>query len=220
MKITKRDFWPVVLIAFVLAVGVYLMPQLPDKIPSHWNFEGKIDGYMSKGLAIYFFPALTFLIYVLFLVLPYLDPLKKNYDEFKKQYYWFRICFVIFLLSLYIFTLITALGYVININYFILPLMSFGMILMGLFLPKVKRNYFVGFKLPWTLHSDANWDQTHKFAGKTFVWAGFIALISLGFLKENNASLMVILCIVAAGIIPIIQSYLFFRKYNDGISNS
>lgn len=215
--VTKKDFAPVILIAIVLVVGMYLMPQLPAKVPSHWGIDGQIDGWMDKNMAVYFFPALIFFIYALLVVLPVLDPLKKNYEAFLKQYYWFKLGFTIFLLLLYIFTLLVGLGYNLNINYFILPMLSFGMVLLGLFMPAVKRNYFVGYKTPWTLHSDDNWEKTHKFAGKILVWAGFISLVSLGFLKSSNAALLVIICLIASGIAPLVQSYLIFLKSRNGI---
>jgi uncharacterized membrane protein len=217
MKTTKKDFVPIILIAIVLAFGIYLMPQLPDKVPSHWNIGGQVDGWMAKERAVYFFPALTFFIYALLVVLPALDPLKKNYESFAKHYYWFKVAFTIFLLLLYIFTLLVSLGYELNINYFILPLLSFGMILMGLFVPNVKRNYFVGYKTPWTLHSDNNWEETHKFAGNILIWAGFVSLISLGFLKSNNAVILVILSLFVGGVAPLIKSYLIFLREKNGV---
>lgn len=217
MKLTKKDFFPIILIAIVLVVGIYLMPQLPSRVPSHWNIEGKIDGWMDKSMAVYFFPALIFFLYALLVVLPILDPLKKNYEGFIKQYYWFKLGFTIFLLLIYLFTLLVGLGYDLNINYFMLPLLSFGMILVGLFMPTVKRNYFVGYRIPWTLHSEDNWEKTHKFAGIILTWAGFISLISLGFLKTNNAVLLVILCLVVSGVAPIVKSYLIFLKQKNGV---
>lgn len=217
MKITKKDFIPIILIAIALAVGVYLMPQLPNKVPSHWNIDGVVDGWMAKNMAVYFFPALIFFIYALMVVLPILDPLKKNYEDFIKPYYWFKFGLTIFLLFIYAFTLLAGLGYDLNINYFILPLLSLGMILMGLFMPTVKRNFFVGYKTPWTLHSNDNWEKTHKFAGTTLIWAGFISLISLGFLKSNNAVLLFILCLFVGGVAPLIKSFLLFLREKNEI---
>jgi uncharacterized membrane protein len=220
MKLTKKDFAPILLIAIVLIIGIYLLPQLPNKVPSHWNIEGKIDGWMNKNVAVYFFPALIFFIYALLVVAPLLDPLKKNYDEFIKQYYWFKLGFTIFLLSIYIFTLLVGMGYDLNINYFLLPLLSLGMILTGLFIPTVKRNFFVGYRTPWALHSDNNWDQTHKFAGNILIWTGFISLISLGFLKSNNAVLLFIICLFTSGVAPLIKSYLIFSREKNEISDN
>ena len=50
----------VVSVALVLssfAAGVYVYPNVPDKMPSHWNAAGQVDGYMPKLLSQIMSPA-------------------------------------------------------------------------------------------------------------------------------------------------------------------
>ena len=46
--------------------------------------------------------------------------------------------------------------------------------LMGNVMGKVRRNFWVGVRTPWTLASDRVWNDTHRLAGQLFVGAAVI----------------------------------------------
>ena len=128
MKIfTIKETLPIFLLVVmaVMAYGLYVSSCLPDKVPSHWNFQGEIDGYASKNVIIFFYPAISLALYFLMLFLPKIDPLRKNYEKFKKPYYFLRLYLLLFFLGLYLFNIVAAFGYNLNIKYFIMPLFSF-----------------------------------------------------------------------------------------------
>ena len=56
---------------------------------------------------------------------------------------------------------------------------AFGVMFIGLgnYMPKLKQNYTIGIKVPWTLNSEENWNMTHRMAGKLYVVAGVISII-------------------------------------------
>jgi hypothetical protein len=61
----------VVSVALVLAsfaAGVYVYPQVPDRMPSHWNAAGQVDGYMPKPLVLFLIPFGSLVMLVLFLL--------------------------------------------------------------------------------------------------------------------------------------------------------
>jgi len=211
MKILfKKELIPIILIALAFIVGFSLYSKLPDQIPSHWNAQGEIDGWSSKNFTVFFFPGITLAVYLLMTFIPFIDPLRKNYLKFAKPYFWFKLLFVVFYVSLYFYTLWSAFGSEIKINYFIVPAISISFILLGVFLPKIKKNYFVGIRTPWTIHSEETWEKTHKFAGKTFIIAGLISL--LGVFIVEYSFLIFITAILLASFIPIIYSYFVFKK--------
>ena len=214
MKIfSKKEIIPIVLIIIAFIVGLQLYPQLPEQMPSHWNAQGEIDAWSGKGFAVWFPPLLALAVYLLMTFLPLIDPLKKRYKEFINYYFGIKLLLVIFLLALYGFTLAVGLGAKLNILYFILPAISILFIIIGLFLPKIKKNYFVGIRTPWTIHSEEVWNQTHKTAGKFFVVAGIIAL--LGLFIQRYAFGIFMIAILAASFGSVIYSYLVFRKIGE-----
>ncbi|PIU16080.1 hypothetical protein COT20_00895 [bacterium (Candidatus Gribaldobacteria) CG08_land_8_20_14_0_20_39_15] len=198
-------FW-----AVIIGVGVFMAPCIPDQIPTHWNTQGQIDGYSSKPMAVFLLLGVLVAMYLLMLFLPHLDPLKKNYKEFEKPYYILRLALIIFFVSLYVFTLLAAAGYKLDIKKFIIPSMSLLFIVFGVLMSKIKRNYFVGIRTPWTLHSDEVWLKTHKLGGWTFAGAGILCFFTLWLGDWAFAIFMVI--ILLAALLPIAYSYLEYKK--------
>jgi uncharacterized membrane protein len=211
MKIfTTKEILPIAFILLVVSVGILLYPFLPDKIPSHWNARGEIDAWSGRNFTVIFYPALILGIYLLMILLPLIDPLRRNYLKFSRAYFWIRTVLVLFFAMLYFYTLWTVLGGDLNINYFIIPAIFLLFLVIGVSIPKIKKNYFVGIRTPWTLYSEEVWDRTHQFGGKFFILAGFIILLAL-FFPEYYFQIILAAVIVGA-LIPVAYSYIVFRR--------
>jgi len=87
-------------------------------------------------------------------------------------------------------------------------LIGIVIVICGNYLPKSRQNYTVGIKLPWTLHSETNWNKTHRFAGFLWVAGGLVILVS-AFLPVKNIQLVVIALLVIA---PFLYSYFEYKK--------
>ncbi|MHB8075759.1 DUF1648 domain-containing protein [Desulfosporosinus fructosivorans] len=79
----KKDWLILILILIGFALGIYFYPSLPDKVPTHWNASGEVNGYGSKLFGAFGLPAISLATYLLYLVLPYIDPKRKNYADFE-----------------------------------------------------------------------------------------------------------------------------------------
>ena len=83
---------------------------------------------------------------------------------------------------------------------------------IGNYLPKVKQNNTIGIRVIWTLQDEENWNATHRFSGKLWMAAGILCMLC-GLFEENMAALVLyIISIMAAAIISILYSYLFYKK--------
>ena len=81
-------------------------------------------------------------------------------------------------------------------------------IFIGNYMPKVKQNYFLGIKLPWTYASEENWNKTHRMAGKLWVVGGILLLMNFFFgIRWLEAVIM-----FAMILIPVVYSYLYSKK--------
>lgn len=201
---------PLALILITFAVGVVLYPLLPNSMPSHWGINGDIDSWVNKNAAVILFPLLTLIIYFLMTVIPVFDPLRENYRKFAIPYFWFRTVTVLFLCLLYFYSLWIALGGEMDIVYFIVPALALYFVLLGFFLPKIKRNYFVGIRTPWTLHSEKVWDMTHIFGEKVFVAAGVLSLFTV--LVPYFSFFIFISLIILASCAVSVYSYYAFKE--------
>jgi len=71
------------IVAGALAAGLALYPHLPETVPSHWNFAGKVNGYSSRTTAVLIFPAGMAAMLLLFAVLPSISPRHFEIDRFE-----------------------------------------------------------------------------------------------------------------------------------------
>lgn len=205
--------WPFILlliIPFLVAILVY--PHMPDKVPMHWNIQGEVDKYESRGFGTFFIPVFNLFLYIMFIITPYLDPKKNNYKKFKSSYSLIRIVVHFFMVFIYVLTILAALGYSVDIGLWISAGVALLFILIGNVLGRFRHNYFVGIKMPWTLANEEVWRKTHLIGSKLMVAGGVLALIGV-ILTEGTARFIILM----AGIfIPItittIYSYLYFKK--------
>ncbi len=197
-------------ITISFAIGIYFYPQLPDKLASHWNAEGLVDGYMTKFWALFLMPMIALAGFLLFIALPKLDPLKENIEKFRKQYDTFIVMFTLFLLYLYILTLLFNLGFYFNMVQMMAP--GFGALFyyIGILMESAKRNWFIGIRTPWTLSSDKVWKKTHKLGSKLFKGVGIISLG--GVILPDYAIYFLIIPVIAVAGCTAVYSYLEYKK--------
>lgn len=207
-----KEIFPLILILImvIVAFGLFRAPCLADKLPTHWNAAGEVDGYSSKTFALFFYPAITLFIYLLMIFLPRIDPFKKNYKKFEKPYYFLRLILVAFFFMLYFYMIFAAIGFKLNIMYFMVPTLSLLFIGIGAVMSKIKRNYFVGFRTPWTLQSDEVWVKTHKFGGKTFMVGAVVGFFGVFFGK--HAIIVFMVPIIIGALAPLVYSYVIYKK--------
>jgi uncharacterized membrane protein len=82
---------------------------------------------------------------------------------------------------------------------------------IGLLLPKIENNYFVGIKVPWTLADPENWNATHKFAGTLWVIGGLL-IFAISFIAPKTTFPISLAIILIMSFVPMIYSYLLYRK--------
>ena len=92
----------IILISFIL--GFYFYPRMPEQMASHWNVKGQVDDYMSKFWGLFLMPIISIAVLLLFVLIPKIDPLKRNIEKFRKYFDAFIVLIVIFC-SIYIFLL-------------------------------------------------------------------------------------------------------------------
>ena len=218
MNTKKYGPWLVALL--IIAPFVYsalIYPQLPSQIPTHFNIEGKADAWGGPE-SIFIGPgimgAVSVFIYVLMTNLKSFDP--KKYDEANDTLYSnFAIITVAFLSILSTIIIYSSThADQINVGKLILPLVGLSFAGLGWYMPKFKQNYFVGFKLPWTLENVDNWNATHQMAGKIWIYGGlFQALVTL-VLPMKFGFFGFMLAIAVMVIIPSAFSYRMFKRGN------
>lgn len=214
----KKYGWSYLLIALSVLIGVFAYPYLPDQMPMHWNINGEVDGYWDKQYAAFFPPLLMIVLMVLFIFMPRIDPKKENYKKFSSSYTIFITIMNVFFLLLQSVTISYGLG--VNIDISLVVNLGIGLlfIVLGNYLPRIKHNYFIGVRTPWTLANEKTWRKTHQLSGKLFVVAG-ILLVAISFLPGIYKFTGMLVVVVATVLISTIASYIFYNRYKNVSSN-
>ena len=175
VKINKKLLlFTSILILLSSLVGCVFWYQLPEKMPTHFNLLGQADGYNHKVFAIFGLPALMLLMHWLLLFLMIKDPSNIS-SKIQVLIYWI-IPFVSCLSMISIYG--ESLGYSMMSGLLAQIFMGVLMIVIGNYLPKTRKNYIIGIRLPWTLESDKNWRKTHRLAGKIWVLGGLLLFLN------------------------------------------
>ncbi len=198
-----------VIILIPILIGLLLWNQLPDQMVTHWDFNGVPNGWSSKPFAVVGLPLFLFAVHWVCIIGTKADPKAANHPlKIMTLVYWICPAVSVFCMgSVYA----EALGYKVSMNHVGSIFVGIVFIIIGNYLPKCQHNYTVGIKIPWTLNSEENWNRTHRFAGPLWVICGILFMI-LTFI--GYPTLSVVLIFIAA-FIPMIYSYLYYKKYES-----
>ncbi len=211
-NLIKSDLLIWIVILLPLIYLAYLWGDLPDKVPVHWNIHGEVDRYGGKTelLIITFIP---FIMYLLFMVFPKIDP-KDKLKNMGKKYTGLRSVMIVFMsaLSLIIIYIAKSGSFPGNM---IIVLMGALFTLLGNYFKTIKANYFIGIRTPWTLENETVWKDTHQLGGKLWFIGGFLIMLSGIFAPREAGSVIFGVILAIMIVVPVVYSYLRFRKLKE-----
>ena len=208
MRTSEKIVLGIVILAF--AAALYFEPVMPEKMASHWNAQSIVDGYLPKFWGLFLMPIMCAGLLGMFMLIPKIDPLKKNIAKFRQHYDSFVVLISLFFLYIYGLTLYWNLGYVFGMGQVIAPAIAAIFYYSGVLMEHSKRNWFIGIKTPWTLSSDKVWSKTNKIGGKLFRVAGVLSLGAMLF-TEYMMLFMIGPVLIAAAYL-VIYSYIEYQK--------
>lgn len=191
-----------------MLLGFTLWDKLPQKIPIHFNFSGQIDGYLSKVEFVVYLPLIMLAVHLFSLFVTTQDPKRRHISPKIFPLLYFLVPMVSLVMTGGIYGYM--FGWLTSPSRYIIAIVSFVFILIGNYLPKVKQNYTVGIKLPWTLNDEENWDKTHRLAGRLWVIGGLF-MLALALVFERGLYLVLPLLIILT-LVPSLYSYVLYQK--------
>lgn len=207
IKFKKESVISVIFSILLFAlVNLLFYKKMPETLPTHWGFNNKIDGYSSKFTTLITTPLLLIFLNIFSCFMLDNDPKNKDKNNFVITIGKATIPLV--MLITFVISVFYGLGKKINVMVIISIFVGFLLILIGNYLPKTKRNYTVGIKLPWTLNSDENWNKTHRLAGYFFILGGIFFL----FTPFIGNEYLIFLTFMIIGIIPAIYSFYLYKN--------
>jgi len=192
-----------------LAISAFYNFRLPEHVPTHWNIHNQADQYGSKWQMVLLGPGMVLFAIGLTLLLPKISPKNYEIDRFNGTFAYAMVLVTSLFLLISILFLRAAEGVKIDFIKVMMSVMFMFFALLGNVIGKVRRNFYMGIRTPWTLASEAVWDATHRQAGYIWFIGGIFgtALVLLGLPLLWSMALF-----MAVVLWPVVHSYSIYRK--------
>ncbi|WMJ84911.1 SdpI family protein [Oscillospiraceae bacterium LTW-04] len=212
MKMKKPVIFLVGVLALLpLALTAWFYPRLPATIPMHWNIDGTVRYDPKYNLWIV--SALSPLLAVLFPVMAKIDPRRRNYQKFSAAYQGFMIVILLFFLMMNSIVISEALNPGrISVSTVVTIGVGLLFVFLGNIMPKIKSNFYMGARTPWTLSDPDVWFKTNRLSGYLFFISGIIICVCPFILTEKMTFIVLMAITVIVAVIPAVMSYLWYRK--------
>jgi uncharacterized membrane protein len=201
-------------LVFILASVVFSLAvygKLPDQVATHFGPTGEADGWSSRSFAAFGLPLLSFFLYSLLSALPQIMPRRENYERFSETYWTIITVIIAFMAVTHVVILGISLGWPIDVPTFVLLGVGAMFVIMGNLMPRVKSNWMLGIRTPWTLDSENVWRETHRLGGRTMVVAGIITMVA-AFLPDAIRPWIAFGALLFGAMIPAVYSYILWRR--------
>jgi uncharacterized membrane protein len=198
-----------ILVLAALTAGLALYTRLPERVPSNWDVHGQVIAHTTRTTAVLFIPALMAAFMLLYSALPAISPRRFEVDNFRPTYAYKMVLMVAAMGYSQGMLLWAALTPKAPVNRAVLGGGCVVVALMGNVLGRVKRNFYIGVRTPWTLASEPVWYATHRLAGKTVVAAGILGLVLVIVLSHP---LPVIILLFVGCMIPMVYSFIYYKR--------
>ncbi|GLV12973.1 immunity protein SdpI [Alicyclobacillus hesperidum] len=194
----------------VIVLGCLAYFHLPTQVPSHVH-AGKPTLYISRLLAVMYEPSIMLAIILLWHVLWRIDPRKKNYESFWGTYRYIGGVIVVCVGLIYL----TVLGHLLHIGTMRFALTTYGLMFMLIanVLPRLRPNWWIGVRTPWTLSSEEIWNRTHRLSGQLGIPLGILIMILAWVLPINRfTTVAVVIPVLLWALITVVASYVYARQ--------
>jgi len=210
MTVTQKYFLGAAAVILASLAGTLVAyPQLPSIIPMHWDAHGHVNGWGPKWSLFLLGPGLMTLMVGIFAAIPWMSPKKFEVESFRATYLYLMVVIVFLEAYVQLLVLLAAFGVGIDISRAIVGGICLMITLMGNVMGRIRRNFFIGIRTPWTLASEQVWNATHRFGATTFFAGGIVGLF---FVIFNAPFWLPMTAIMAASLAPVVYSLVLYKQ--------
>lgn len=189
--------------------GIIFWDKLPEQMSTHWGADGKADGVGSTAIAVFALPLIMLILHWVCILITLKSPdFKEQGSKAINLMFWIIPAISLFANGI---IYIVALKPDFNPTIYLPVFLGLCFAVMGNYMPKVKQNSMMGFKIKWTLENEENWNATHRFGGKLQVVSGLVIMLTA--LLPTTAMIIVSMSVLFLSVIGIyVYSYLYHKK--------
>ena len=183
--------------------------SLAETIPIHWNAQGEADGFGPRWLVWLTGPGAMVLTLAIGAALPYLSPKGYDVSAFRSTA-GYIMTLVVGMMGLMHVLLLTA---IFNATFDVSRAVPAGiclvLALIGNSIGKVRRNFYIGIRTPWTLASERVWYSTHRVGAKLMAGSGVLGLLAV---LLGAPGQLAIGLVVAGALVPVLYSLVLYKR--------
>jgi uncharacterized membrane protein len=217
-------------LAFVasLLVTAFGWARLPERVPVHFGLDGQPNRYGSRYELLLLGPGMVLFVWVLLAVLFRVDPKvhardaalgaeeaeladaeRRNARAARERV----VAAVLLMLVLLHAGLVgSTAGLFGDHGRVIAFVFAVFLLIGGNYMGRVRPNWFVGIRTPWTLSDDEVWRQTHRLAARLMVAAGALLLLSSFLLRGAPLTVAMVVLVSGAFLPPVVASYVLWKR--------
>jgi uncharacterized membrane protein len=212
----SRNYWIIAILLTLAAwaLSAWFYPSLPQRVPTHWNIQGNVDGWGDKSWAVFLVPGMMIGFLILFAFLPALSPKHFEVDTFRSTYLYIMVLMSALFLYMNGVILLATWQEVregprfMDIGRVLIGGMFLFFALLGNVMGKVRKNFYIGIRVPWTLASDRVWNDTHRLAAWLMVLGGVIGFL----IVVSGLSLVAAFSVmIMTFLIPVVYSFVHYK---------
>ena len=212
----KKSFIISMIITLITAaIAIWVIMTTEGEIPVNWNLAGEVDKYGSP-FTLLMFPGIAFFTTLLMYFLPNIDPKGENIKKSGPLLPILMVLVAALMLGIQLFIVMAikasdGFNMTFTMTLFVSMFIGIIFIILGHYMPRVKHNYMMGIRNPWTLYSEDVWNKTHKVSKNWLIAAGVLFLICI-FLKVpyNLIIPFIFLAVILIGLV--VYSYIAFAE--------
>lgn len=200
------------LIALMVVFALAVYGRLPERIPTHFDFSGRPDDWTNRFPGAFVLPAITAGVYILLFALRRIDPRRAHYERFEETYWIILNVLALLMAVFHVLTLGLGLGWPIDMGRAVTVTVGLLFVGLGNYLPRLRSNWWIGIRTPWTLDSEVVWRETHRVGGWTFVAAGLVLVVAGLVLPAGPREWVSGIALGVGVVVPLVYSYIAYRR--------
>lgn len=214
MQLRSEKILCLLLFAVMAGFAIWGHFNLPDvPVAVHFGPDGQPNGYQPRDMAMILMPAITLATLIGCLwVLPGLLPKNASLERSQTVYGVIMVAVTALLAVCFAGIVMTAAGKAPDILKIVLAGTSLLFVVIGNYMPKMRRNWLMGIRTPWTLSDERVWDKTHRFAGPLFMLGGVITLGSALFAPADWHVAILVVTTLAVCVASYIYSWITSKR--------
>jgi uncharacterized membrane protein len=207
-RLSVVDLFTLFVVAGAFAVTALLYDRLPDPLPTHFDLSGRPNGWMPRAVGAWLVPALEVFVVALLRFAGYLLPQGWRARFEASPVRALALVTALLLTSVHVVVLRTALSPLPNLGNAIWVLLGALFVVLGVLLPRTKRNPLFGVRTAFALASDENWARTNLVGGWAMA-AGGVITVAAGLV---GLPAVAVAAIIVSAIVPMLWSWVLARR--------